>query len=62
MCEVSEGKEREASNARLSSQLGIWGCLKVVVFGGTSFPLVLVVHWDIVWLVKIGPHLQLLPS
>lgn len=44
MCEVSEGKEREASNARLSSQLGIWGCLKVVVFGGTSFPLVLVVH------------------
>lgn len=62
MCEVSEGKEGEASSAELSQRLAIWGCLKVAVFGGTSFPLVLVVHWDIVWPVKIGPHLQLLPS
>lgn len=56
MCEVSEGKEGEASSTELSPQRGIWGCLKVVVFEGTSFPLVLVVHWDIVWPVEIGPH------
>lgn len=62
MCEVSEGKEREASSTRLSPQLGIWDCLKLAVFGGTSFPLVLVVHWDIVWPVKIGPYIQLFPS
>lgn len=55
MCEVSEGKEGEASIAELSPWLAIWGCLKVAVFEGTSFPLVLVVHWYILCQWRLVP-------
>lgn len=38
MCEVSEGKEREASSTRLSPQLGILGLLEVSCVWGYLLP------------------------
>lgn len=53
MCDVSEGKEG-GQQCQAFPMAGHSGLLEGSCVGGAAFPLVLAVHWDIMWPVKIS--------